>query len=266
MYAAAKAILHVYSCKNFTLTGSMRQSLPLMSNLHTAEELHTTSPHKWQSSSTAAVNTGLFFICLDRVLAAPLRCMYIVGVWTCQSHLLHFHPSTFSDIAAAGSSLKVVDEHRHTVGPHQVVGVSREGLVLPAFWVTCTQTDGIRGGGVDEWVIAAAPHKDFLFLYNRVTQRQNRLQNLVVPADFAVQSIKLICNFIGCPKSLGGDKPSVTVRSKCEWNNKHSGLCHGESSSDRSEDGALLHMWAAAVLKPINTFQTQPKKAKHLQS
>ncbi|TNN86683.1 hypothetical protein EYF80_003151 [Liparis tanakae] len=42
----------------------------------------------------------------------------------------------------AAPSLKVVDEHRHTVGPHQVVGVSGESLVLPALWVTCGRTDG----------------------------------------------------------------------------------------------------------------------------
>lgn len=64
-----------------------------------------------------------------------------VRVFMC---VLHFtpHGSTFSDITPAAPSLKVVDEHRNTVGPHQVVGVSGERLVLPAFWVTCGQTDG----------------------------------------------------------------------------------------------------------------------------
>lgn len=59
-------------------------------------------------------------------------------------HLLHFipHGFTFSNITPAGPSLKVVDEHRDAVGPHQVVGVPGERLVLPAFWVTCRQTDG----------------------------------------------------------------------------------------------------------------------------
>ena len=63
------------------------------------------------------------------------------------SSSIYPHGSTFSNITADGPSLKVVDEHRDTVGSHQVVGVSGERLVLPAFWVTCGQTDG---GGGDE--------------------------------------------------------------------------------------------------------------------
>lgn len=114
MYAAAKAILcvyiHVKIVLTFTLTGSMRQSLHLMSNLQTAEELETTLCHKWQSSSMGAVNTG----CSSSVSPGCLRCScgacttrgFFFFFLTCQFHLLHFHPSTFSNITAVGVILK----------------------------------------------------------------------------------------------------------------------------------------------------------------
>lgn len=35
---------------------------------------------------------------------------------------------------------EVVDEHGHTVGPHQVVGVSGQRVVLPVFGIGCSET------------------------------------------------------------------------------------------------------------------------------
>lgn len=80
-----------------------------------------------------------------RVCVCAHRCVCVcVVVWV---HPLHFipHGVTFSNITPAGPSLKVVNEHRNTVGSHQVVGVPGDRLVLPAFRVTCRQTDG---GGI----------------------------------------------------------------------------------------------------------------------
>lgn len=82
-------------------------------------------------SSKGAVNgTDWLFFIFHYVCVCVFMCV----------RPLQFTPrgSTFS----AAPSLKVVNEHRNTVGSHQVVGVSGESLVLPAFWVTCGQTDG----------------------------------------------------------------------------------------------------------------------------
>lgn len=83
--------------------------------------------------------------CVLFAWSASVSVCVVVYVCVCvRAHRLHFirHSSTFGNITPAVSSLKVVNEHRDTVGSHQVVGVSGERLVLPAFWITWGQTDG----------------------------------------------------------------------------------------------------------------------------
>lgn len=87
-------------------------------------------------------------------------CVYVRSVCVCvymcvrPLHFIH-HAFPLSETPhLLAPSLKVVNEHRNTVGSHQVVGVSGERLVLPAFWVTWGQTDGMGGEG--RWVLTAA--------------------------------------------------------------------------------------------------------------
>lgn len=102
-------------------------------------------------SSVGAVNSTdwVFFIlhyvvCLYvwSLSVSVCVCLCAVCVYMCPSSSSIPHDFTFSNITPAGPSLKVVNEHRNTVGSHQVVGVPGERLVLPVFRVSCRQTDG----------------------------------------------------------------------------------------------------------------------------
>lgn len=101
------------------------------------------------SSSTVWVFFMLHYsVCLFAWSASVSVCVVVYVCVCVRAHRLHVirHSSTFGNITPAASSLKVVNEHRDTVGSHQVVGVSGERLVLPAFWITWGQTDGGQGG------------------------------------------------------------------------------------------------------------------------
>lgn len=100
-------------------------------------------------SSMGAVNsTDWVFFILHHVVCVCvcLECICVnvcVSIFFISSHTVSHSVTSHPPLRP---SLEVVDEHRNAVGSHQVVGVSGERLVLPAFWVTCRQTDG-RGGG-----------------------------------------------------------------------------------------------------------------------
>ena len=204
------------------------------------------------------------FVCLECSCSVCTVCVFV-----CASvvHLRFFfipHGSTFSNIAPAGPSLKVVNEHRHAVGSHQVVGISGERLVLPAFWVTWGQTDGVEGGWVSDnscffCKIPAVKHFTSTHplkpLHNKVTNRCGHYKTVLsAELDRIHRQSRVTAHVCGLFPSTTAQEtsksysalfywmspaccwPQITARSLRSLSARaiiNTGLCQGESSSNQ---------------------------------